>query len=73
MTIIFFVILSFTPWLTIIPAYVKTNQCMCCNVISRAIRHASAATQNGVANLCLYQLQLMHVQMHVFSQYVVIR
>ena len=32
-------------------------------MISRALRHAPAATQKGVADLCLYQLQLMHVQM----------
>ena len=49
------------PWLTIIPAYVETNQCTCHDVISRAICHASAATKKGVADLCLYELQLMHV------------
>ena len=54
---------NLTPRLTIIPAeipaYVETNQCTCRDVISRALRHASAAIQKGVANL--YQLQLMHV------------
>ena len=58
-------ILSFMPRLTIIPAYVETNQCMYCDVISRAICHASVASQKGVADLCLYQLQLMHLQMDV--------
>ena len=57
-------ILSFTPRLSIIPAYVETNQCMCHDVISRALCHAPAATQKGVADLCL---QLMHVQMHVHT------
>ena len=54
-------ILSFTPWLTIIPAYPvrETNQCTCRDVISRALRHAPVATQKGVADLCLYQLQCM--------------
>ena len=45
----------------------RANQCMCCDVISRALRHARmypAATQKGVADLCLYQLQC-NVQMHV--------
>ena len=60
-------ILSFTPRLTIIPAYVETNQCMCRDVISRALHHALVATQKGVADLCLYQLQLMHVQMHAYT------
>ena len=46
-------ILSFTSRLTIIPAYMETNQCMCRDVISRALRHAPAATQKGVADLCL--------------------
>ena len=50
-----------------IPAYVETNQCMCRDVISHAIRHASAATQKGVAYLCLYQLQLMHMQMYLHT------
>ena len=50
---------NFTPWLTIIPAYVETNQCMCRDVISCALRHAPAAIQKGVADL--YQLQLIHV------------
>ena len=58
-------ILSFTPQLTIIPAYVETNQCTCGDVISRALCHAPAATQKSVADLCLYQLQLMQLQMHV--------
>ena len=44
------------PPLTIIPAYVETNQCMCRDVISRALCHAAAATQKRVADLCLYQL-----------------
>ena len=54
-------ILSFTPLLTIILEYVGTNQCTCRNMISRSLRHTPAATQKGVADLCLYQLQLMHV------------
>ena len=58
-------ILSFTPGLTIIPAYVESNQCTCCDEISRALRHAPAATQKLVADL--YQLQLIHVQMHVHN------
>ena len=45
----------------------ETNQCTCRDVISCALRHAPAATQKGVADLCLYQLQLMHVQMHVHT------
>ena len=44
-------ILSFTPRLTIIPAYVETNQCTCRDVVSHALRHAPAATQKGVADL----------------------
>ena len=60
-------ILSFTPRLTIIPAYVETNQCTFRDVISRALRHAPAATQKGMADLFLYQLQLMHVQMYVHT------
>ena len=60
-------ILSSTPRLTIIPTHMETNQCTCCDVISRALHHASAATQIGVAHLYLYQLQLMHVQMHVHT------
>ena len=60
-------ILSFTPRLTIIPAYVETNQCMCCGVISRVLRHASVGTQKLVADLHLYQLQVMHVGMHVHT------
>ena len=44
-------ILSFTPWLTIIPAYVEINQCTFRDVISRVLRHAPAATQKGVADL----------------------
>ena len=44
-------ILSFMPQLTIIPAYVETNQCTCRDVISRALRHAPAATQKGVADI----------------------
>ena len=58
---------SFTPWLTIIPARLESNQCMCHDVISHALRHAPVATQKGVADLCLYQLQLMHMQMHVHT------
>ena len=37
---------------------------MCCDVISRSLRHARTypvATQKGVADLCLYQLATMHV------------
>ena len=34
---------------------------------SRAVHHAPVATQKGVADLCLYQLQLMHLQMHVHT------
>ena len=60
-------ILSFTPRLTIIPAYTETNQCTCRNVIFRALCHAPVVTQKGVADLCLYQLQLMHLQMHVHT------
>ena len=30
-------------------------------MISRAFRHAPVATQKGLADLCLYHLQLMHV------------
>ena len=60
-------ILSFTPWLTIIPAYVESNQCTCHDVISCALRHAPAATQKSVADLCLYHLQLMLMQMHVHT------
>ena len=47
----------------------ETNQYTYRDVISRALLHASAATQKGVADLCLYQLQLMHVQilMHVHT------
>ena len=52
-------ILSFTPRLSIIPAYVETNQCTCRNVISRALRHAPAATQKGVADLCLCTYKCM--------------
>ena len=44
-----------------IPTYVETNQCTCGDVISSALCHVPAATQKGVADLCLYQLQLMHV------------
>ena len=40
---------------------------MCHDVISRALRHALVATKKGVADLCLYQLQLMHMQMHVHT------
>ena len=36
-------------------------------MISRAIRHASAATKEGKADLCLYQFQLLHLQMHVHT------
>ena len=36
---------------TIIPAYVETNQCTCRDVISPALRHAPVATQKGVADL----------------------
>ena len=43
--------LSFTPRLAIIPAYVETNQCMCRHVILRALCHAPAALQKGVADL----------------------
>ena len=60
-------ILSFTPWANIIPAYMETNQCTCHNVISCAICHASVATQKSVTVLCLYQLQLMQLQMHVHT------
>ena len=45
-----------------IPSHVETNQYMHCDVISRALRHARtypAATQKGVVDLCLYQLQSM--------------
>ena len=38
------------------------NQCTYSDVISSALRHArtySAATQKGVADLCIYQLQCM--------------
>ena len=45
----------------IIPAHVP-NQCTCYNVISRTLSHACTypvATQKGVADLCLYQLQCM--------------
>ena len=45
---------------SIIPAQVKTNRCTCCDVIPSALRHACTypgATQKGVADLCLYQLQ----------------
>ena len=59
--------LSFTPRLAIIPAYVETNQCMCRHVILRALCHAPAAIQKGVADLCLYQLQLMHMRMYVHT------
>ena len=46
-------ILSFTPRLTIIPAYpVRGNTCR--DVTSRALRHAPAAAQKGMADLCLY-------------------
>ena len=40
-------------------AHVETNQCMCCNVISHALRRASMypMAQKDVADLCLYQLQ----------------
>ena len=55
------------PRLTTIPAYVETNQCTCRDVISRALRHAPAVTQEGVADICLCHLQLMHVQMHVHA------
>ena len=40
----------------------KTNQCMCCNLISHALHHACTypgATQKGVADLCLCQLQYL--------------
>ena len=54
-------ILSFTPQLTIIPAYVETNQCTCRDVISHALRCAPTATLKGMADLCLYQLQLITI------------
>ena len=60
-------ILSFTPRLSIIAAYVETNQCTCHDVISCVLRHAPAVTQKGVADLCLYHLQLMHMQMRVHT------
>ena len=62
-----FRILSFIPRLInhacIIPAYVEINQCTCRDVISRALRLRPA--KKDMVDLCLYQLQLMHVQMHV--------
>ena len=54
-------ILSFMPRLTIIPANVETNQCTCRDVISHALHHAPVAPQKGLADLCLYHLQLMHM------------
>ena len=45
----------------------ETNQCTYRDVISRALCYAPAATQKGVADLFLYQLQLMNVQMHVHT------
>ena len=63
-------IFSFTPWLIIIPTHVDTNQCTCQGVISRALRHAPAATKKGVADLCLYQLQCMYITVLRFSRYV---
>ena len=50
-------ILSSTPRLTNILTHKEANQCTCHDVISRALRHAPAATQIGVADLCLCQLQ----------------
>ena len=48
-------------------AYVEINQCTCRDMISRALRHAPGATQKGVADLCLYHLQLMYEQMYVHT------
>ena len=47
---------------SISPAHLETNQCTCCNMISCTLYHARTypvATQKGVADLCLYQLQCM--------------
>ena len=41
-----------------------------CDTVSRALRHAPAATKKGVVDL--YQLQLMHVQMHVHTGIIII-
>ena len=40
----------------------ETNQCMCHDVISRALCHAPVAIQKGVADLCL---QLMHMHTNI--------
>ena len=45
---------------SIIPAHVETNQCKCRYVLSHALHYVctyTAATQQGVADICLYQLQ----------------
>ena len=56
-------ILSFSPWLTIIPAYVKPI-----NAHAAMWYHVpfTMLPKKGVADhdLCLHQLQLIHVQMH---------
>ena len=54
---------------TTILAHVEEKHLTCCDVISRArglhhVRTYSAATQKGVADLCLCQLATMYVQMH---------
>ena len=62
-------ILSFMRRLTIILAYVETNQCTCRDMISRALRHAPAVTQKKVwlIYVCINSVQLTHVQMHVHT------
>ena len=60
-------ILSFTPQLFIIPTHVETNQYTCRDVISCVLRHTHAAPKKGVADLCLYKIITMHVQMHVHN------